>query len=56
MGSNNSRRFWKDTKTYLLGTRANWAAAPLVSIVLTRKGSHLAKLLLVDCLTGRRLK
>jgi hypothetical protein len=40
----------------LLGTRANWAAAPLVSIVSTRKGFHLAKHLLVDYLTGRKLK
>jgi hypothetical protein len=56
MGSNNSGESWRGTRTSLLGTRANWAVAPLVNIVLTRKGFHLAKHILVDCLIGRKLK
>jgi hypothetical protein len=56
VGSNNSGESWRGTKTFLLGTRANWVAIPLVSIVLTRKDFHLAKHLLVDCLTRRKLK
>jgi hypothetical protein len=56
LGSNTFGESWRDTKTSLLGTRANWVAAPLVSIVSTRKDFHLAKHLLVDSLTGRKLK
>ncbi len=56
MGSNNSGQPLKNTRTSLLGTRANWDAAPLVSIALIRKDSRLAMRLLDDCLTGKRLK
>jgi hypothetical protein len=40
----------------LLGTRANWAAAPSVSMALIRRDSRLAMHLLDDYLIGRRLK
>jgi len=46
----------RNTRTSLLGTRANWAIAPSVSITLIRRDSRLIMHLLDDCLTGRRLK
>ncbi len=54
--SSNSGRCWEVTKMCSPGTRANWVAAPLVSITLTRKDSCLAKPPLVDYPTGRKLK
>jgi hypothetical protein len=32
-GSNNSGKFWNDTRMFLLGTEVSWVAALLVSIL-----------------------
>jgi hypothetical protein len=41
---------------FLLGTRVSWVAALLENILWIRKDSRLARHLLVDYSTGRRLK
>jgi hypothetical protein len=54
--NHNSGRFWSGTKMFLRGTRVNWVAAPLVNILWTCRGFHLAECPLVDCATGKRQK
>jgi hypothetical protein len=54
--SNNSGRFWNDTRMFLLGTRVSWVAVPLGNILWIRKGFRLAEHLLVDCPIGKRPK
>jgi hypothetical protein len=54
--SNNSRKFWNDTRMFFLGTRVSWVAVLLGNILWIRKGFRLARHLLVDCPIGKRLK
>jgi len=54
--SNNSGRFWNDTKMFLLRTRVSWVTVPLGNILWIRKGFCLAEHLLVDCPIRKRPK
>jgi hypothetical protein len=54
--SNNSRKFWNDTRMFFLGTRVSWVAVLLGNILWIRKGFRLAGHLLVDCPIGKRMK
>jgi hypothetical protein len=54
--SNNFGRFWSGTKMFLLGTRVSWVAALLENILWIHKDYHLARHLLVDYPTAKRLK
>jgi hypothetical protein len=54
--SNNSGRFWNDTRMFLLGTRVSWVAVLLGNILWIPKGFRLAEHLLVDYPIGKRPK
>jgi hypothetical protein len=54
--SNNSGRFWNDTRMFLLGTRVSWVAIRWGTFCGHAKGFRLAEHLLVDCPIGKRPK
>jgi hypothetical protein len=59
LGTHGQQQLWEVLERYqdvFAWNKGELGCCTIGEIVLTRKGFHLAKLLLVDCLTGRRLK